>query len=91
MACPDWNLVHSLGFRWPSLWEIDFTGHERDTCVYKVVHTACQDRNYALESKELSVELHNIIVARHRLGQGYKSFQCAQEHSGLNNCEMEKV
>ena len=40
------------------------------------VDTACQSKNQAMRSKELSVELRDKIVSRHRSGYGYQKM-CA--------------
>ena len=57
-------------------------GHdlERHTPVYIKVHTvdsACQSKNQAMRSKELSVELRDRIVSRHRSGEGYQNISAA--------------
>ena len=42
------------------------------------MHTlACQSKNQAVRSKELSVELQERIVSRHRSGEGYQKMPAA--------------
>ena len=47
---------------------------ERYTPVYKIptVDSACQSRNQAMRLKELSTELQDRIVSRHRSVEGYQ-------------------
>ena len=49
------------------------------TCLYKVpqIDSACQSKNQAMKLKELSVELRNRIVLRHRSGEGYQNISAA--------------
>uniref|UniRef100_A0A4W5KL89 C2H2-type domain-containing protein n=1 Tax=Hucho hucho TaxID=62062 RepID=A0A4W5KL89_9TELE len=42
-----------------------------------VVDSACQSKNQAMRSKELSVELRDRIVSRHRSGEGYQKISAA--------------
>jgi hypothetical protein len=41
------------------------------------VDSACQSKNQALRLKELSVELQDRIVLRHRSGEGYQNIVSA--------------
>ena len=49
------------------------------TCLYKgpTVDGACQRKNQAMRSKELSVELRDRIVSSHRSGEGYQKMSAA--------------
>ena len=62
-------------FHWSN--SIDWTWFGKaHTCLYKgpTVDSACQSKNQAMRSKELSVELRDRIVSRHRSGEGTKTF-----------------
>ena len=41
------------------------------------VERACQSKNHAMRLKELSVELRDRIVSRHRYGEGYQEMSAA--------------
>ena len=41
------------------------------------VDSACQSKNQAMKSKEMSVELRNRIVPRHRSGEVYEKMYAA--------------
>ena len=41
------------------------------------VDSACQSKNQAMRSKELSVELRDRIVSRHRSREGYQKMSAA--------------
>uniref|UniRef100_A0AAZ3QVG0 Sleeping Beauty transposase HTH domain-containing protein n=1 Tax=Oncorhynchus tshawytscha TaxID=74940 RepID=A0AAZ3QVG0_ONCTS len=41
------------------------------------VDSACQSKNQAMRLKELSVELRDRIVSRHRSGEGYQKMSAA--------------
>ena len=49
------------------------------TCLYKgpTVDSACQSKNQAMRSKELSVERRDRIVSRHRSGEGHQNISAA--------------
>ena len=47
------------------------------------VDSACQIKNQAMRLKELSVEVRDRIVLRHRSGEGYQNISA--EHSGLHH------
>ena len=47
------------------------------------VDSACQCQNQAMRSKELSVELWDIIVSRQRSWEGYQTMSAALHQSGL--------
>jgi hypothetical protein len=54
--------------------------HDLDMiCLYKgpTVDSACQSKNQARRSKELSVELQYRNVSRHRSGEGYQTLSAA--------------
>jgi hypothetical protein len=64
------------------LWSIQLIGHdlERHTPVYikgPTVDSAGQSNNQTMRSKELSVELRERIVSRHRSGEGYQYISAA--------------
>ena len=42
-----------------------------------IVDSACQSKNQAMRLKELSVELRDRIVSRHRSGEGYQNMSAA--------------
>ena len=56
---------------------------------------ACQGKNQAMRWKELSVELWDRIVSRHRSGERYQKDACniegSQEYSGPHHSKMEEV
>ena len=59
---------------------IDWTWFGKaNTCLYKgpTVDSACQRKNQAMRSKELSIELWDRIVLRYRSGEGYKYISAA--------------
>ena len=79
----NWAQVHpvSIGHPWdvsttwstPVINSIDWTWFGKaHTCLYKVPQLTVHGR--ALRSKELSVQLRDRIVSRHRLGKGTKTF-----------------
>jgi hypothetical protein len=37
------------------------------------VDSVCQSKNQAMRSKELSIELRDMIMSRHRSGEGYQN------------------
>ena len=41
------------------------------------INSACQSTNQAMKSKELSVDLRDRIVSRHRSGEGYRKISAA--------------
>ncbi|KAK3560390.1 hypothetical protein QTP86_008487 [Hemibagrus guttatus] len=52
-------------------------GLDRSEILYGVQVCACQSTNQAMKSKELSVDLRDRIVSRHRSGEGYRNISAA--------------
>uniref|UniRef100_A0AAQ4PL24 Sleeping Beauty transposase HTH domain-containing protein n=1 Tax=Gasterosteus aculeatus aculeatus TaxID=481459 RepID=A0AAQ4PL24_GASAC len=62
----------------PVLNSVDWTGlRKAHTCRYKVSQLTYQSINRAMKSKELSVDLRDRIVSRHRSGEGYRKISAA--------------
>ena len=64
---------------------IDWTRFRKEhTCIQgPTFDSACQSKNQAMRSKELSVELHEKIMSRHRSGEGYQNI------SQITKCNMQ--
>ena len=85
------ELVIQLHYSPPVVNSIDWTWFGK-ACISlsKVPQlTVHFSKNQAMRSKELSVELRDRIVSRHRSGEGYQNISAAflqhpQEHSGLH-------
>ena len=64
----------------PVVKSIDWTWFGKaHTCLYKgpIVDSACQSKNQAMRSMDLSLELRDRIVSRHRSGEGYQKMSAA--------------
>ena len=64
----------------PVVNSIDWTWFGKaHTCLFigPTVDSACQSKNQAMRLKELSVDLRDRIVSRHRSGEGYQNISAA--------------
>ena len=54
------------------VYSIDLHDLERHTCLYNVPQLTVHVRAKTMSSKEMSVELRDRIVSRHKSGDGYQ-------------------
>ena len=84
----NWAQVHPVSI--DHLWDVSTTWLEstcgklnwldmiwKGTHLYIRSHSLCQSKNEAMRSKELSVELRNRMLSRHRFEEGYQNISAA--------------
>uniref|UniRef100_A0A8C4QWU3 C2H2-type domain-containing protein n=1 Tax=Eptatretus burgeri TaxID=7764 RepID=A0A8C4QWU3_EPTBU len=65
-------LICNKSLKWKSMFQAHMRIHTGET-KNPAIDGACQSRNSTMKSKELSIELRDRIVRRHRSGEGYKT------------------